>query len=326
MNKWKKILIGIIAVILVLGLAKNILIKAVVQSGATFVTGAPVKIRSLAVGVFRPRIVIKDFKMYNPKGFPQGVMVDIPLIRVVYDLPGLLSGELHLSEVTLDLKEVVLYKNKEGRLNVDALKVAETKPQPKKEEPSARESKTAPPMPIRMAEVNLNLGQVVVKDYSVEGPVEILAYPLGVKDKTYKNINSPQELMTLILVQAMGPTALKSAGLYAAATVLGIGFLPAGVAGIMLGKDSAVETFPVSFQTAYDKTKQFLSQQGEIVNEDPGQGRLQAKIRSNDLTLILIEKGKQEVEITVKARKMLLPKPEAAEGLLYQLSEQFSKL
>ena len=320
MKRWKKILIGVVIGLVVLGVVKNTVVKAMVQSGATFVTGAPVKIGSLAVGVFRTRVVMKDFQMYNPKGFPKAVMVDIPLIRVEYDLGALFRGEVHLQEVTLYLKEVVLYKNKEGQLNVDALKVAQQKPKAE-EKPAAKKAPPSKSMPMRMDEVNLSLGKVIVKDYSVEGPLQVLAYPIGVENKTFRNINSPDELVTLVLLQSMGPTALKSAGLYAAATVLGVAFLPAGVAGVLLGNDSATETFRANYDKAYEQAKNFLSQNGEVVKEDPEQGLLQAKVRGSDLTLTFAAVGERDVEITAKARKMMLPKAEVAAGVLYQLGE-----
>jgi len=94
--------------------------------------------------------------------------------------------------------------------------------------------------------VKLNLGKVIVKDYRKGEPPTILAYNIGIDDKEYKNITSAQEFVTLVMIQAMGPAAIKGAGIYAAATVLGVAFLPAGVAGVLLGTDSGIEEINVS--------------------------------------------------------------------------------
>ena len=84
-------------------------------------------------------------------------------------------------------------------------------------------------MDIQLDVMKLNLGKVVFKDYSKGEPPAVSAYNIHVKDKTFKNINSVQKLVTVVLVEAMGPTAIRSAGIYAAATVLGVGFCRRGL-------------------------------------------------------------------------------------------------
>jgi len=323
MKKWKKVLFIILVGLLVLGLAKNILIELAVENGARAVLGTPVRIQSLAVGIFRPRVEIKGFKMYNPAEFPKGVMVDIPHIRVEYDLQAILRGNLHLPEITLDMKKVVIYKNKAGELNVDALKVAQKKQPDQQKAPKKEESSR--PLRMQLDEVNLNLGQVVVKDYSVDGPVEVLAYDIGIKNKTYRDINSPQALATIVLTQAMAPTALRSAALYAAATALGVAFLPAGVAGVMLGKDSAEDVFDLPASKVYDQAFTFLSEMGEITVRQPNAGILKGNVRGAEITLSVTDLGQGQTKVIITARKMLLPKAEIAQGLLYQLSEDMGQ-
>ena len=123
--KWVKFLVIAVVGLFVLSLLKNALVKSVVTLGASKVTGAPVRVGGFALGIPTQSVRIKDFKLYHPKGFDEGVMVDISEIRVDYDLPALLGGELHLPMLVLDLKEMVVIRDAEGNLNVDALKVAQ---------------------------------------------------------------------------------------------------------------------------------------------------------------------------------------------------------
>lgn len=318
-----KIVPIILVVLVILVLMKDVLIKSAVESGASFVAGAQVKITSLSFGLATSKVEIKGFRLYNPPGYPHEVMVDIPLVRVVYDLPAILTGHLHLPEMTVNLDKVVLIKDKQGRLNVDALKVAQQKEEPASQKPKQKQA-AAKQMPMQLDHVNLNLGKVIVKDYSQGEPPSILAYDIGVRNKKYEKITSAQQLATLILTNAMGPTALKSAGIYAAASVLGVAFLPAGVAGVLIGKDSATDTFKVDRATAYQKAKAVLASAGEITQEKSDKGIIQARIKGADVTLSLTEKDRNLVEVRIESRKLMIPRPEVAEGILYQLSEQLN--
>ena len=51
-------------------------------------------------------------------------MLDIAEVGLDYDLPALLGGRLHFPLVILNLSEMVVVKNQDGVLNVDALKAA----------------------------------------------------------------------------------------------------------------------------------------------------------------------------------------------------------
>lgn len=225
MRNVRKPLIIAVIVLFVLAIAKDQIIKAAVTISVSKAVGAPVHIDSMSVGIFRQSVRIRGFKMYNPSGFPRGPMVDIPVISVEYDLAAILKGDLHLPLLVLELKEMTVVKNKEGRLNVDALKVAQNKG-------------TKPPkaMPLRIDTAVLDLGQVIVKDYTGGERPGVQTYNIGVHHKTYRNIKSVEQLIVLVMVEAMKPTALKSAAIYSAAGVLGVAFLPAVAAGVIFDK------------------------------------------------------------------------------------------
>lgn len=233
--------------LVVLGIVKDQVAKVIVQNQITHITGARVKIGGMSVGVFRPAVKIRDFKLLNPEGFPKEHLVYLPQVSLQYDLPSVLKKKLRLPVVMIDLEDLVLVKNKEGKLNVDSLRFTH------QEEKSKRSgAQPSPDMPLQIDEVILSIGMVVFKDYSRdEKEPTVQVYDVGMKDKRYKNITSAQQLATLIIVEAMKPTAIKGAAIYSTATILGAGFLPAGVAGVLLGKDEAVDYFHVSLEKAY---------------------------------------------------------------------------
>ncbi|PIQ89088.1 MAG: hypothetical protein COV72_04655 [Candidatus Omnitrophica bacterium CG11_big_fil_rev_8_21_14_0_20_42_13] len=321
MKKKISSLLVIIAICLIsLLIFKNIFIKSLISLSASGVVGAPVKIGGFSLGVFKQSVRIKDFRIYNPKGYPDEAFLDIAQISVDYDLASLLKKKLHLPFIALDLRELVVIKNKEGKLNVDSLKVAQAKERaPKKEE------KPAEMMPMQIDVLKLNIGQVIFKDFSAGGEPSIQAFEIGVKDKTYTNITSAQQLAALVMVEAMKGTTIKGASIYGAASVLGTAFLPAGVAGILIGKDSSRRDFDVAYDKAYDAAVAAIKEMGELVSESRDSGLITARVQGCKATLKIVKIGEKSSGITVSARKVVLPKPEIAAGIMHQISQRLKK-
>lgn len=314
-------ILGVIVFILVgLILAKDLLVKTIVNASAESIVGAKVHIDGFSFGIFKQSVRIKGFKMYNPLGFPNEVLLDIPEMGVDYDLGALMKGEIHLPIMIVNLKEMVVIKNKEGKLNVDSLKVVQ-----KEAKPAKKEDKLKAPsrkMAIRMDVVKLNLGQVVVKDYTQGDPPFIQAYDIGIKDKIYKNINSVEQFITLLMVEAMKPAAIKGAAVYGTAAILGAAVLPVGIASAFLGKDSGLQELPADFNSVFKVAVDVMSKSGSIERQDPQNGVVKGKVEGADVTIELTRQG-NKTAIKVSARKLMLPKPEIAQGILYQISRKF---
>jgi len=320
-KKQQKIVVIILVVFFGLGIIKNPLVKTIVTNTGSFVMGAKLSINSFAVGVFKQAVRIKGLKVHNPKGFPKGVLIDIPEIGVEYNLPAVFKGKIHLPLIVLDLKEMIVVKNKDGQLNVDALKVSQQAQKPKKKGIVKKDKKATKKMAIQIDEARLNLGKVVVKDYSKGDLPIIFAYDIGVKDKVYKDIKSAEQFALLVMLEAMGPAGLKGAAIYGAATVLGVAFLPAGVVGVLVGKDSSISEFKSSREQAYKKVIGLIKDIGSITKEDKNAYLIEAKVYGGDVTIKIDEKNKRNSEIKIKARRLMLPKPEIAGGIMYQISK-----
>ena len=115
MKKIVSVALIIIISLFLLTVVKDQITKLAVTVVTSQITGTKVKIQGLSLGIIRQAVRINGLKIYNPAGFPKGVMADIRQVYVVSDLWALLRGKLHLQEVSIDLKELVLVKNKEGK-------------------------------------------------------------------------------------------------------------------------------------------------------------------------------------------------------------------
>lgn len=313
----KKLFIILAALVLLVTLVKDQIIKAVVISQARKIMGVKVEIGSLGVSLIHQGIRIKELKVHNPAGFPDDLMVDIPEISIDYDLPAFLKGKLHLPLVVVHLKEMIVVRNKEGKLNVDSLKVAQ---EGKDAKGKSKEEKEAMQFKLQMDVVTLNLGKVVVKDYSKGEPPAIQGYDLGV-NKTFKNVKSAEQFATLILVEAMGPTALKNAAIYTAASALGVAFLPVGIAGVIMADDSGSADYDVNTDKAYSAALAVMRKAGQVTKENKEQGVIKGKVNGANVDIQVNKRDRNKTTVQVAARKYMLPKPEIAEGVLYQIGE-----
>ncbi len=311
----KKIAIWLLIVlvaIFLLGVIKDGIIKEAVTVTISQVTGAPVHIDGFSLGIFSQTVKISGLKMYNPKGFPRGILVDLPRINVTYDLGAFFAGKLHLVNLEVVLKELGLEKNKEGKLNVDSLKVAKQ---------GETQEKPAKQMAMQIDTIKLGMGRIVSKDYSGPGEPVVNVYDINI-NKTYKNITSAQQLAALILVEPMKAAGIRSAKIYGAAMLAGAAVLPVAAAFTLAGKDSAQQNYALPFDKVYDASLEVLKKKGAVKREDKSAGVISGSVSSTEVYFKIIRKTENDTQVVVSARKYFLPKPEIASGILYEVSEK----
>src|ERR1039457_1764008 len=124
----KKILIvlGVVVLFLVgIVIIKDQIIKSVVASVASKIIGTSIQMDGFSFNILSSTINISGFKMYNPSGFPEGIFLFCPKINVIYAPATLFKQKRHFLLMEIELKEMGLTKNKEGKLNVDSLKIVQ---------------------------------------------------------------------------------------------------------------------------------------------------------------------------------------------------------
>jgi len=304
--RWLWILLITIAA---LWLLQQIMIKPVVEIVCSKVIGARVKMGSFSLNPFSQELKITHLQIYNEEGFPSKIFFDAPEIRVNIDLPQAMKGKIHCPLVVFNLNRMIVFKNAQGKLNVDQLKIVQEKLHEKNKGP-------APNFKIDL--LNLNIEQVLVEDDS-KSPPTVEAYDLNLKNKTIRNIDGAPKLVGFILVEALKPTAIQSAGLYAATALLGVGFLPGLAVGLAVANDHATTIFSDSKNGVYQKTLRLMERLGKVKKEDRATGQIAANVYGCDISIVIQDMGWNKTKITIKARKYFLPKPEIAAGLIYQL-------
>lgn len=203
MKKALMVLAVVAVVLFAVSVVKDLVVKISVESGVQLVTGLKLRINNFGVGVIRQVVNIGGLKLYNPKGFKDKVMLDMPEIYVDYDLPAIFKGVVHLKEVRLDMKELVVVKNEKGELNLNSLNVV--KGEKGGGEPSGKQGK-APA--IKIDKLRLRVGKAIYKDYSKGGVPDIKEFNINI-DETYTDIDNPYALVGLIIVRTLTNTSIS---------------------------------------------------------------------------------------------------------------------
>lgn len=201
MKKIVSLLIVVVLVLLGLSIVKNSVAQGAVQGVFKQVTGLDLRIGSLNLGLLAGRMEARGIRLNNPSGFTDPVMVDMPVLLVDLEPASLFKGAAHLEEVQLDLKELVVVKNRDGKLNLDYLKPSGTK------EAGDKTSKPAKAPQIRIDSLRLKIGRVVYKDYSKGGEPSVQTFDLGL-DETYSNVSNVNAILPLIITKALYNTTL----------------------------------------------------------------------------------------------------------------------
>ncbi len=311
----KKFLIGlgIAAISLVcIMILKDMVIKSVVTTVASRITGAPVHMDGFSLNILSSTIHISGFKMYNPEGFPKGMLVSCPKINVIYDRASLFKQKHHFLLVEIELKEMGLTKNKEGKLNVDSLKIVQ-------------QSKSSPPVPMQIDLLTLSIGKIVYKDYTTGTQPSVRVYDVN-GHKSYKSVPTAQQLALLVLAEPMKAAAIKNAEIYGVAMLTGVAALPVAVAATFIGKDSVRQIIDTGFEHVYAISLEAVKRMGTITKHDASNGAIRANINGATVALILRKDADNKTEITISARKYMFPELDIAGGVLYQILDKLQSL
>jgi uncharacterized protein involved in outer membrane biogenesis len=207
MMKKLGIIIGIIVVIIALLLIfKNVLIKTAVEQGTKRVTGLELTIGDMDVGLLASKVDITDMQLLNPVGFPDKIMIDIPTFLVDVELASFFKKRAHVQTLTLDLKEFMVVRNKDRKLNLSALKSVSEKQKKVKKPVDQKEGKKEKEAPqVTIDTLVLKIGKVVYKDYSWGAKPLTKTFTIGI-DEVYHDITDPKKLVNLIIVRALQKT------------------------------------------------------------------------------------------------------------------------
>jgi uncharacterized protein involved in outer membrane biogenesis len=196
-----RLLIIVIIILVAVVLARNIIIKHSIRPGAKLVSGLDVSVDKVDVGLTRSAAGMEGITLYNPEGFPEGTVIEIPEVYIDYDHKQILGDTIHLEELRLGIDKVVVVKNSEGQINlVELVRVLNDRfkaDQQKQQQPSGEKKGKA----LKIDRLKLDIGSVVYRDHSVDPPTEnVININLH---ETHENITSPAAVGAIIALKTM---------------------------------------------------------------------------------------------------------------------------
>src|SRR3989338_928511 len=101
--------------ILVLSFGKDQAARLVLQNKLSAALEAPVKLSNLSIGFWHHRIVAQGLRVYDPDGFPEEIILDIPQVTADYDFEALLKRKLVLYELHLNVRRLIVSEDTENQ-------------------------------------------------------------------------------------------------------------------------------------------------------------------------------------------------------------------
>ena len=181
-------------------LCRNIAFSAYISGLLKREYGLELRMTALEIGITKPTIQIIDLVLFNPKGFPDPIMLAMPEIFINYDIRSMFSGGIHLREMRLNLKECIVVKDSTGRLNINSLKLKKDERHPAK------------PASMRIDTLRLTIGRALYKDYTHPAGPSVKEFNINI-DEEYRDVDSLYTLGRLIIARSLTNTLIpKLAG------------------------------------------------------------------------------------------------------------------
>lgn len=184
----------LLIIILVVGtlVLKNVLVANIIVKAVKSMTGLQVYLGKADLGITKTYFGLSDLKVLNPSGFNDEVMADLPRISADYDLGAFLKGNIHLQQLTVELKQLLVEVNNQGKANINSLKALVPKGGGK------------PPPKIQIDILRLKVEKVLFKNYAAGAQQE---REINVDlEEEFKDITNPDSLVSLIVFKALSKT------------------------------------------------------------------------------------------------------------------------
>ena len=201
MKKFIILILIILLPLIILQYAKHTIAKIILIKGAKHLTGLEVDMKDIKVGLLKTWIDIKDFNIFNPTGFQDTLLADIPSIYIDYDIGAFFKNEIHIEKFQIFLKELIVIRDADGKFNINFISgisksnVIDVQ--------TGKQSK----LKIKIDELEIKIDNVLYKDYA-QIPVAVFEYPVNINERC-ENITDFQSLIKLIIAKGLINTTIS---------------------------------------------------------------------------------------------------------------------
>jgi len=314
----KKILIALLIIAVAVLISLSVIFlkfqKFILESAIAHELGTRVTIGEIAFDLDKEgrSLLMKEFVVYNPPGFDQAQALSyLPEITAWYDLKTLIKdNKLHVKRLNVNMKMLNVVKNKDGAMNVNALRFSLEK---------------FDMLPMELDELLLKVDSVVFKDYTKGKKPTVQAYNVNIKAKSFEDIPSVDATVNKIVMEALSKTAIEGFGIFGVVAIAGSSvvcpvILPVGIGLIMAAeKDSYTVTMETDYENVYQASLKAAGELGEKISENKESGIIKSNMQGSKVTIKIVSQSEKETKVTVSARSLLGGKPEIAGGVICEI-------
>jgi hypothetical protein len=201
LNKKSAILLTTAVLIVFFFLAKDIIVRIILERTVESLSGLRISMDSVNVGVLNTSVRVRGLTIFNPASFPDKMMARINHLYVDYDITSGLRREIHIRDMIFDVGLVNVVKNAKGENNLNSLKVVKSL----EEIDKGKKAKNGLPR-IRIDRLHLKGDKVVYKNYAAAPYPAVTEFECKV-DERYENITNPYQLVSLIVSRSLVRTS-----------------------------------------------------------------------------------------------------------------------
>jgi len=194
----KKLIIWVLIVLIVAGFiafkARNVIVKSILENGTKSLTNLKLTLEKVDVDIAKHSIAANNLKLYNPPGFEKTVMLNIPFVYIDYNPAAAIQRKVHFYSLKIDLKELLIVRNRKGNLNFMAIKAI-------KGGKFSEKRKN-----FKIDRLYLSIGKVVCRDYYKKKSPATYIYNINLKDQLFENVDNPKALVSAVMHKALAQT------------------------------------------------------------------------------------------------------------------------
>lgn len=187
-----------VVLVVIFFLSLDTIIRVVMENRIRAQTGMDAEIGKFTLGLTKPTLTIKDFKLFNPPSFGGTPFLDIKEIHAEYDRDALKKSELHVTLIRFNLGELDIVKNQAGETNI--FSIASLPPVKKKH--GAKSFKAQTGLEFTGIDVlNVSIGKA--KFIDLKDQQNNREQVIGIENCVMKDVKTPADVGGLALLVAL---------------------------------------------------------------------------------------------------------------------------
>lgn len=213
--KFGFLIVGFFAVILIFVVTayslRNFIVATMLKSKLEEQLRTSVNINSIQLDLWNRTLSVRGIEIGNPEGFQHIFSIRMPEFRIALENPMKIENRWMISEMIIDINEIIIERNREGKFNLaelnknssNAQAPAEKKTSKKKADKSAQE-----PVEFKIGTLTLRVNQINYFDYRIADNPPRVSYNVNINE-TLRDSNSVEQIKERILQRIFSKIPLR---------------------------------------------------------------------------------------------------------------------